>query len=338
MKKYLLAGVLVLLLATILAIPLLAAETKIKLPDGLYMYDSSISKREDGREWVGFRTFFVVQNNIIYSSQGAMNKFGVSKLNKLFTENKKYKILFGGEQVGEIYNVKIGKFNNELDWNYEEKLFTKNIKQGPAYGKESIYLGRLGSAAKCLAVPEEYKEGQRKVYTTIPQEEVDKIAKLAKEKLLPLVINRKELTQYEIRETELYKEYLELLDKITNADNEIYIGIYRYVFKISPDSIKISPDSRPYRARTIVPAFEIVFSVKNNTVNVITSDYDSETLSNGNIKILDMLDIDGCGKNELLIEKEYGGMDEVITNLEVYKQKIDGSWTQIKKIRTRRQL
>jgi hypothetical protein len=204
------------------------------------------------------------------------------------------------------------------------------------YGRESIYLARLGSAVNYIAVPEEYKEVQRKVYKTISQEEVDKITKLIKGKLLPLVIKRKELAQYEIKETELYKEYLELLDKITTADNEIYIGIYRYVFKISPDSIKISPDSRPYRARTIVPAFEIVFSVKNNTVNVITSNYDAETLRDGDMKIQGLLDVDSDGEAKLIMEKVFSGLDdpdEAIKNLEIYKQKADGIWTLIYKIK-----
>ena len=95
-------------------------------------------------------------------------------------ENKNYKILFGGEQIGKIHNVTI---YDEKDWNYKEELLTKNIKEGPAYRVESIFIGRYGSAVKCLAVPEEYKEVKKKVYTTIPQEEVDKIATLAKEKL-----------------------------------------------------------------------------------------------------------------------------------------------------------
>ena len=101
-KLILLLGVLAALSTT----PLAAAENvKIKLPDGLYMYDSSIERLTDGRERVGFGKYFAVQNNVIYSSQEAMKKFGVSKLNEFFTENKKYKILFGGDKIGEIHNV-----------------------------------------------------------------------------------------------------------------------------------------------------------------------------------------------------------------------------------------
>lgn len=315
--SYLLLGVLFLLSAA----PLAAKENvKIKLPDGLYMYDSGISTREDGREWVGFRTFFVVQNNIIYSAQGALRKFGVPKLNKLFTEKKKYKILFGGEKIGEIYNVKIGKLNNELDWTYEEELSAKDIRQGPAYGRESIYLGRLGSAAKFIGVPEKYKEVKKKVYTTLPQEEVDKIAKLAKEKLLPLVINRKELKQFKVKDKELEAERIDLLDKISQGNDEMYIGNYRYVFRT---------------AHYGVCEYEILFCAKKDKVHVITSNYD-ETLLDGEINICGMLDVNGDGAEELIIEKEFGGEDGSIINLEIYKQEADGNWMQIKKIKTRR--
>ena len=59
-KLILLLGV----LAVLFAIPLSAAENaKIKLPDGLYMYDSSIERLTDGRERVGFGKYFVVKNN-----------------------------------------------------------------------------------------------------------------------------------------------------------------------------------------------------------------------------------------------------------------------------------
>ncbi len=228
MKKYLLAGVLVLLFA----VPLLAAEkesVRIKLPDGIYMYDSSVRHLQDGRLWVGFRKYFIVYNKNIYSPKEAVKKFGVSKLNILFTENKKYKILFGGEQIGEIYSVII---EDGEEWNYKQNLFTKDIKEGPAYyWREIMYPGKLTSVTKCLAVPEEYKEVKKKVYATIPQEAVDKIAKLAKEQLLPLLMKRKGFAKYKIREMELLKENLWLLDKISYRNDELYIGEYHYVFK-----------------------------------------------------------------------------------------------------------
>jgi hypothetical protein len=67
-------------LAVLFAIPLSAEENaKINLPDGLYMYDSSIERLTDERERVGFGKYFVVKNNIIYSAQEAVRKFGVSQ-------------------------------------------------------------------------------------------------------------------------------------------------------------------------------------------------------------------------------------------------------------------
>lgn len=306
MKKYLVLGVFTVLFAISLSE---AENAKIKLPDGLYMYDSSIERLTDGRERVGFGKYFVAKNNTIYSAQEAVRKFGVSKLNKLFTENKKYKILFGGEKLGKIYDVKI---DDEGDWNYREELLTKNIKEGPAYWKESIYLDRLGSAVKCLAVPEEYKEVKKKVYTAIPQEEIDKVAKLAKDKLLPLVINRKELKRHKIKDTELYKEDLMLLDKISYPNNNLYIGVYRYMFKIQE--------------------YFVAFAIFRQNLYVITSNYDDVTYYDGNMSIQGTLDVDGSGDEGLIIEKQYLGPGEVTANLEVYKQKKDGNWTRIQKL------
>jgi len=263
-KLILLLGV----LALLFAIPLSAAENvKIKLPDGLYMYNSWIAQLTKGGESVRFEKFFVVQNNTIYSSQEAIRKFGILKLNKLFTENKKYKILLGGGKIGEIQNLEVDDADGHRV--YKEELLTKNIQKGPAYWRESIYVGRLGSAVKCLAVPEEYKEVKKEVYTTIPQEEVDEISKLIKEKLFHLVKNRKEITDYQLKYTELNKEYIDLLDKISNQNDELYIGVYRYIFKIAENS-------RPFLVTTLAPAFEIAFSIKKDNLYIITSDYDGE--------------------------------------------------------------
>ncbi len=327
MKKYLVLGLLA--MAVLYAIPLSAAENvKIKLPDGLYMYDSWIEKLTDGGVSVRFEKCFVVKNNIIYNFEEAVKKFGVTNLNRLLTENKKYKILFGGEKIGKIYDVLIEPDGYRR---YEEELLAEKIRGGPLDVKENFYFGRLGSAKQYIAVPESYKEVPGKVYNTVSKEEVDKISKLAKDKLFDLVKNRKELMQYKIKNTELYDEKLYLLDKISDRNGEFYIGIYRYVFKIVDTALKL-------KMATVVPAFEIVFSVEKDNIHVIASDYDNETLFNGMIKICGMLDVDGCGKEELIIEKEFPSEDEATTNLEIYKQKADGNWTQIKKIKTRRAL
>ena len=322
MKKYLVLSV----LAVLFAVPLSAAENvKIKLPDGLYMYDSSIERLMEGGERVGFGKYFVVKNNTFYSSQEAMRKFGVSKLNELFTENKRYKILFGGEKIGEIYNVKI---DDEGDWNYKEELLPKNIKEGPMYWDQSIgiIVGRLGSAVNYVAVPEGYKEVQKRTYDIISKEEVDKVSILAKEKLYHLIRNRREITKAcGIKGRELHKERIDLLDKIFNRSGELYIGIYKYGFR-SPDKNRCD--------------FQVLFSARKDNVYVITNSYDYEKtqLFGGEIKICGMLDIDGCGEEELIIEKEFGGIDGATRNLEIYKQKADGNWTQIRRFKTRRVL
>lgn len=313
MKKYLVLGV----LAVLFAIPLLAAENaKINLPDGLYMYDSWASHTKG--ESVRFEKFFVVQNNIIYSSQEAIRKFGISKLNKLFTENMKYKILLGGEKIGEIQNLEVDDEDGHKV--YREELLTKNIKEGPAYHVEGTYVGTLGSAVKCLAVPEEYKEVKKKVYTTIPQEEVDKIATLAKQKLLPLVIKRKGFAKYKITEMELYKDSLFDLDKISYRNDELYIGRYLYAFKTAKTSYW----------------FEIIFSTRKDNFHVVTTNYEEGDLVAGYMTIYGMLDVDGCGEDELVIEKEAPRENETTIWLEIHKQKLDGNWMLIKVVKTRR--
>lgn len=321
-QDYETVGKLILLLcvlAVLFAVPLSAAENvKINLPDGLYMYDSSIERLTKGGERVGFGKYFIVKNNIIYSSQEAMKNFGVLKLNELFTENKKYKILFGGENIGKIYNVKI---DDEGDWNYEEELLTENIKEGPMYGVQG---GIYGSVVKCIAVPKSYKEAPRKAYTTISKEEVDKISELAKNNLFDLIKNRKEVTQHKIKKTELVREELQILDKISHRNHELYmyIGIYLYVFKTAEDS----------------HWFGIIFSARKDSIYVITSNYDDENLWDGRVTIYGKLDVDGCGEDELLIEKEYESEDETTVYLEIYKQKADGIWKRIVRIKRRRVL
>lgn len=304
--------------AILFAIPLSAeGNAKIQLPDGLYMYDSSVRKLSDGRTWVGFKEFFVVKSNIIYSHKEAFKNFGPSKLNMLFTENKKYKILLVGDKAGEIYNVKIDEVG---DWNYEERLLNENIKQGPIYFRESIYVGRLGSAARCIAVPEKYKETPNKLSKILSKEEVDRISKLAKSQLPELINNRKEIEQRigdHIKGHSLKKERLEFLDKISDPKNDFYIGISKVLLRTAKGGLTST---------------EIVFCIKKEKMYCITSQNDQDTYEQSRMKICGMLDIDGCGENELMIEKVIEGMNEAITNLEFYKQKSCGSWIRIKKI------
>lgn len=316
MKKYLLAGVLVLLFA----MPLTAAEkesVKIKLPDGIYMYDSSVQRRKDGTDWVGFGKYFIVKNNTIYGQREAVKKFGFSKLNEMFSGNRQYKILLAGEKIGSIY---ISRIDNEGDCDegcidYKEALLAKDIKEGPAYVANKY--SRAGSAVKCLAVPEAYKEVKKKVYTTIPQEEVDKIAKLAKEKLFDLVKNRKEVKKYKVKRAEIVREGLYVLDKISYGNGDVYIGIYYRVHATAENTDRFD--------------MEILFSATKDRIYVIASQYDDITLIEGSIRICGMIDVDGDGCEELIIEKEYY-VDEVgVTNMEIYTRIVDGSWILIKK-------
>ena len=312
MKKYLLAGVLVLLFA----MPLAAAEkesVKIKLPDGFYMYSSSIEKLQDGSERVGFSKYFVVYKNNIYSAQEAVKKIGISKLNTLFGGAKKYKILcpISGGQIGQIYSVMI---EDGEEWDYKESFFTKDIKEGPAYGKESIKI--KGSAGKCLAVPEEYEEIKKIVCTTIPQGEVGIIAKRAREKLYPMVENKTKIHGWS-----LYEENLERLDKISDRNGELYIGVYNFAFK------------KPFDARQwSYWDDKIIFSAKNNNVHFITGEQDETFMT-----ICGMLDVDIDGEDELIIERTSIGedADDPVSWIivEIYKQKEDGNWTLVYKIK-----
>ena len=316
MKKYLVLGV----LAVLFAISLSAeGNAKIKLPDGLYMYDSSVQRLKDGSDRVGFGKFFVVHNKNIYSSKEAFKKFGISKLNELFGGNKKYKILLNGEVIGEKYNLRFEK-DEAIDredavFSCNESYIAKNIKEGPAYRVEGIYVGRLGSVARHLAVPETYKVLRTISFKDISKEEVDKISKLVKEKLLPLVKNRKELKKNKINEMELAAEGIDLLDKISYGSREMFIGIYWYGFKAAKRGERV----------------QIVFSANKEDVYDITSNYNNDILSSGGVKIHGLLDFDGCGKEELIIEKEYGGLYQSFRDLEIYKQKTEGNWTLIKK-------
>lgn len=332
MKKYLILSFLV--VAVLYAIPLSAKENvKIKLPDGIYMYDSEVQRQKDGSDRVGFGKFFVVLNKNIYSSKEFVKKFGISKLNKLFGGNKKYKMLCGGEVVGTKYNLKFEKDEavdrDNATFDCAESYIKKNFKEGPAYyWREIMYPGKLTSVAKCMAVPEEYKEVKKKVYTTIPQEEVDKIAKLAKEKLLPLLINRKGFAKYKIKEMELYEENLLLLDKVSHRKGDLYLGRYTYKFKTAKTRAEMS-GINSY-------TFDIVFSATKDNVHIVTTDYEDGDLVASYIEIYGMLDVDGCGEDELIIEKEAPREDETTIWLEIHKQQPDGNWTRIKAVKTRR--
>jgi hypothetical protein len=286
-----------------------ASNARIKLPDGLYMYDSWISHAMGAS--VRFEKFFVVKNNDIYFSEQAIKKFGLSKLNESFTKNKKYKILLCGEKVGKIDKLKVD--NEDAHKAYIEDLFSENIKEVPIY-KEESYPHDFGSAASYIAVPEKYKEGHTKVSTTISKDEIDRITKLAQTKLLSLVKKRKETREYKITGRELDEERLNLLDKISDSKGYVYIGVYRFRLELG----------------TCCPwAPGIAFSVRNDDIHIIATD-----VSTNDMKICGMLDVDGDGEEELIIKQEYHSEDESTLTLDIYKQKADGGWIRIYKLKS----
>jgi len=342
-KKYLVLCMLA--FALFYSIPLSAAENvKIKLPDGLYMCDSEVtskgirarkarsigkpsteekSSQEDVH--IKFEDFFIVQNNTIYNSLEALKKFQATDLNKLFAGKKKYKILLAGEKIGAIGNIKVNRDGRLF---FDEEIFVKRINENPAYGHHS----GLGYAARCIAVPEEYEEAPKKIYDKVSGEEVDRVLKIIKKNLFNLEKNRKEYKQSysdktlklyskdsppkNYKDTIYYYEELKFLDKISRRSGEFYIGMYWYHFNSAS-------------------ALQIIFTIKNNNISIITTSHDEETLDSGDMKILGMLDVDGCGEDELLITKRFGDNDAGTVNMEFYKQKADGNWVRIKKFRMR---
>jgi len=46
-----------------------------------------------------------------------------------------------------------------------------------------------------------------------------------------------------------------------------------------------------------------------------------------------MLDVDGDSADELIIEKRFAGEAGSTTTVEIYKQKVDGIWTLVYKIK-----
>jgi len=111
-------------------------------------------------------------------------------------------------------------------------------------------MSRSGSAVKCLAVPEQYKEVKNIFYPKIRRKEVDKISKIIKRDMFQLVKDREEITKLQLKYTEVNEEYIVLLDKISDHNNELYIGLYRYEFIIPINS-------RPYRVGHYAPTVDI---------------------------------------------------------------------------------
>ena len=106
-----------------------------------------------------------------------------------------------------------------------------------------------------------------------------------------------------------------------------FIGLYRYAFRSGDKALGLCE-------------FDALFSAREDNVYAITINYEygKALLFEGEINICGMLDVDGDGGEELIIEKLFGGEAGLTINLEIYKQKADGNWTQIKKINIRRPL
>ena len=309
--KTLMRPTLIAALALIFAAPVAAQEkVKLNLPDGVYQSIRGCA--------------FIVKSNKIYDTPAAVKKFGIAKLNEWFA-GKKNKILYGGEVVGEIYNAKISeKKKNRVEacqspfgvTGYKLYVPEEKIPEGPLYSK-GIPFSQWGSVRKTITVPDAYKESPRKIFSMISSEELAVVSKLVKEQLLAELKNKKELERSdgkkfftaELSNTDISYADVVTLEKISRRNGEMYIGFIHFI------------DGELAHKR-------LMFSAKVDNVKLITGTLGS---------ISGMLDMDGCGEDELIVEKGYGSEDESFNWLEIYKQKMDGSWVQIiktEKIRT----
>ncbi len=198
---------------------------------------------------------------------------------------------------------------------YKDKLLTNSIKEGPAYGGQE-----LRRAINYVAVPEEYKEIPQTLCTTIQKAEVDEITKLAKEKIFDLIKDRKEVKKYKVKHAAVFRDELELLEKVSSRKGVMYIGIYHRVYATPENTDRFD--------------LEILFSAEKDKVHFITSQYDDVTLDDGDLRLYGSLDVDGCGQEELFIEKLYPSEDGPTIYLEMYKRQSNDEWTMIRKILT----
>lgn len=298
--KALMQFVLIAGFALLFTLPLSAqekSEVKLNLPDGVYQAGCS----------------FILKDNQLYMPQDAIKTFGIAKLNEWFAE-KKYKVLFAGEKVGEGFNKKIADAYKPSGINVCSNPFSTDRKKpwyldedkitdGALYVKDEIFRG-WGSVRQQITVPDAYKDSPWKIYRSIPTEEVTVTERLAKEQLLPQLRMSKELAQSKISRDDIASAKLVTLDKVFHRNQEMYIGIL------------YSGDGKLWNKK-------VVFSANDQSVKLITITF-SDVIS-----IKGMIDVDGCGEKELVVTSASEFGDKTLFFLEFYKQLSDYSWQKI---------
>jgi hypothetical protein len=301
-------------LTLLFTMPLMAQEqssVKLNLPDGVY----------------GTNCAFIVKDNQFYTSPSAIKKFGVAKLNHWFA-GKKFKVLFGGEKIGEGYlspisdDIKLNKISTcdhifGRDDSKPRYFNEEKIIKTPLYLKDSVF--NNGTVMTAVTVPDAYKETPRMIYRSITPEEVATVEKLAQQQLLLELKSRKDLERAhgekldasKFNNADIIKAELVTLDKVFRHSQEMYIGTYNYLFRDGKEKKR----------------YKVMFSTVGNAVKFITG-------FNEPVGISGMLDIDGCGEDELIIRKSIEGEDKYISWMEIYKQENNGAWVKI--IRSKR--
>ena len=295
-------------LALLFSLPLSAqekSEVKLNLPDGVYQFHGGCD--------------FIIKDNQFYTPPGAIKIFGIAKLNEWFV-GKKYKSLLDSEKIGGGYNSKISKKYSpckpkmcSFPFETARYLTNKEIAQGPLYAREFAH---NGSVLNVITVPDAYKETRRKLYRSISAEEVAAVEKLVNEKLFIELQNKKELDvrmsgriqKFKFNDAAIKHAQLLMLDKIHQRGKVMFIGVFKYRFKTNDDII----------------GYQVMFSVIERSVKLITG------TSEPTLNVLGMLDVDGDGEDELVVDRGHGA-DEYTGWQEIYKQQQDGSWLQIMK-------
>ena len=288
-------------LALIISMPLAAQEkssVKLNLPDGPYLIQGGCG--------------FIIKDNQFYTSPGAIKKFGITKLNEWFA-GMKYKNLFAGEIIEEghfsegFYDESNLKKVSTCDYIFSKgasksyPLKKEKIIKGPLYAVTSFAKSK-GSVTNAMAVPDKYKERLQKLHKSISSTEIQVVEKLVKEQLFAQLIINAEAPKRKFRRDDVENGTLETLDKITWQDKDMYIGVFSFSFKKG--------------------GYDVLFSVMHQKVNQITS-YDNLMI------IVGALDLDGCGEDELILEKTIPGENAFASWLEIYKRQKDGNWKKI---------
>ena len=270
---------------------------KVKLPDGLYLYQPKINAEP-------FSPLFIVDNGRLIDPYTLRDKIGMEGFDKEYVKGKEFNVYAGSEQIGVLSDIELLIHNprNEEEYSSDMAGYGK-YSGGPLPGQIAYYSLYLASdfyinmgTLKAVLTPKAYINSIKSQRFKVTEEDAKRAIDAVRKRYEPYAkgIIVKDLAKENrkiIAESRSGLDFVTAIDLDGNGEKEL-IGIYSFAYEYK---------SRSIDGGTALASLDMLFilwdSGKVEEILVGTKAFPAFSLGG-------IIDLDGDGVYELIVQED----------------------------------